>query len=93
MQVEQPRRRLCARLWWPTLHKHSKAYCRACDACHRMGKPSQRDEFTLNLEISLQVFEKWAIYFVGLIQPPSVGIMALVWLDDISVVLDGNSLK
>lgn len=24
---------LCAGLWWPMLHKDSKAYCRACDAC------------------------------------------------------------
>jgi len=27
-------------LWWLTLHKDSKAYCRACDACQRMGRPS-----------------------------------------------------
>jgi len=27
-------------LWWPTLHKDSKAYCKACDACHRTNMPS-----------------------------------------------------
>lgn len=27
-------------LWWMTLHKHYKAYCKACNACQRMGKPS-----------------------------------------------------
>ena len=39
---------LRAGLWWPKLHKESKAYCRACDACQRMGRPSQRDEMLLN---------------------------------------------
>lgn len=27
-------------LWWPTLHKDSKSYCKACDACQRTGKLS-----------------------------------------------------
>jgi len=27
-------------LWWPTLHKDSKVYCKACDACQRTGRPS-----------------------------------------------------
>lgn len=24
-------------LWWPTLHNDSKAYCKVCDACKRIG--------------------------------------------------------
>jgi len=60
---------LCAGLWWPTLHKDSKACCRACDACQRTDKPSWRDEIPLNLQVMLQPFEKWKIDFVGLIQP------------------------
>eukprot|EP00253_Pinus_taeda_P004147 PITA_04147 len=31
---------LYAELWWLTLHKDCKAYCRACDACQRTRKPS-----------------------------------------------------
>lgn len=57
-------------LWWPTLHKDSKAYYKSCDACQRMGRPSWRDELPLNMQVLLQPFEKWAIDFVGLIQPP-----------------------
>jgi len=30
---------LCAGLGWPMLHKDSKAYCNACDACQRTGIP------------------------------------------------------
>jgi len=59
---------LCARLWWLTLHRDSKAYCKACDACQWMGKPSRRDEFPLNPQVSLQVFDKWVIDFIGPIQ-------------------------
>jgi len=38
---------LCMGLWWPTLHKDTKAYCRARDACQRMGKPLRRNELPL----------------------------------------------
>lgn len=35
-----------------------------------MGKPSRRDKLPLNSQISLQVFDKWEIDFVGTIKPP-----------------------
>ena len=34
-------------LWWPTVHKDAKEFCRICYVCQRIGKPSRRDEMPL----------------------------------------------
>jgi len=34
-------------IWWPTIHKDVKEFCKSCDVCQITGKPSRRDEMPL----------------------------------------------
>ena len=57
-------------LWWPTIHMDTKIFYRHCDIFQRTEQPSHCDKMPLTLHITLQAFDKWKVYFVGLISPP-----------------------
>jgi hypothetical protein len=57
--------------YWPSLFKDAKKYVQACDSCQRVGQPNHRDEMPLNPQVVLEPFERWALDFIGPINPPS----------------------
>jgi hypothetical protein len=59
--------------YWPSIFKDSKKYVRSCDSCQRMGKPLPTDEMSLKKKVHIEPFEKWALDFIGPINPPSKG--------------------
>eukprot|EP00253_Pinus_taeda_P020894 PITA_20894 len=68
--------------YWPSLFKDARKYVKACDSCQRMGQPNHRDEMPLNPQVTLEPFEKWALDFVGPINPPSNQIIYILVCTD-----------
>eukprot|EP00253_Pinus_taeda_P028690 PITA_28690 len=62
---------LHAGYYWPTIFKDAKKFVQACDSCQRAGRSSHSDEMPLKPQLIIKPFERWALDFVGPINPPS----------------------
>jgi len=62
---------LQTRYYWPMIFKDAKKFVEACDSCQRAGRPCQADEMPLRPQLVIEPFERWALDFVGPINPSS----------------------
>jgi hypothetical protein len=72
LQTKEPgHKALCMGYYWPTIFQDAKKYVKGCDSFQWMGQPIQSDEMSLQTQLVIEPFEKWALYFVGPINPSS----------------------
>eukprot|EP00253_Pinus_taeda_P005470 PITA_05470 len=57
--------------YWPTIFKDAKKFVQACDSFQRAGRPSHSDEMPSKSQLVIEPFERWALDFMGPINPPS----------------------
>ncbi|KAI5341711.1 hypothetical protein L3X38_009586 [Prunus dulcis] len=52
-------------LFWPTLFRDSRNWCKACDRCQRVGNQSRRNEMPQQSILIVELFDVWGIDFMG----------------------------
>jgi len=51
--------------YWPSLFKDAHIFCKSCDNCQRVGKITYKDQMPLNSIVICEIFDVWAIDFMG----------------------------
>ena len=80
--------------YWRTIFRDAKKYFQSCDSFQRMGKPNRIDNIPLQPQLVVEPFERWALGFIGPINPPSkqkVYILVCIdymtkWVEDVALV-------
>ena len=57
--------------YWPSIFKDAAKYVKRCNSFQRMGRPTSSDQMSLQPQVMIEPFEKWALDFVGPISPMS----------------------
>jgi len=79
--------------YWSSLFKDAKKYVWACDSCQIMGQPNHRHEMPLKPQVVLEPFERWALEFVGPINPPSnQKVYIVVYIDYMTKWVEAKTL-
>jgi len=75
---------LQARFWWPTMFRDTQKFISQCDPCQRRGKISKRNEMPQKFILEVEVFDCWAIDFMGPFPPSNKNLYILVAVDYVS---------
>jgi len=62
---------LSLRYYWPSIFKDAKEYVRRCDSCQRVGKHAPSNEMPLQIQVLIEPFKMWTLYFFRPINPQS----------------------
>lgn len=57
--------------WWPTMKKDVHLYCVQCDIYQIVGPKISTKLQPLHPTMLKEVFQKWGLYFIGPINPPT----------------------
>jgi hypothetical protein len=51
--------------YWPSILRDSHAYCSTCEQCQKLGSIGRRNMMPLNPILIVELFDVWAIDFMG----------------------------
>jgi len=57
--------------YWLTIFKDAKKFVQPCDCCQREGHHGKSNEMPLQPQLVIEPFERWALNFIGPINPSS----------------------
>ena len=79
--------------YWPTLHKDSYEYCKACPRCQQTGRISQRNEMPQELIFVVDILDIWGINFMGPYPSSNGFLYILVVVDYVSKWVEAIATK